>query len=131
MNQSSIEQDKQAFIQLYADSVHELENPGNGWLVCTTQFLDRHNDYIQVCVRKYGDDWEISDDGYLHKELLDRYGDNDAKKILASYLKDTTIEQCDPCISGHIELRCFPSEDKLIQSLHTLIQAIIVLVNQE
>ena len=41
----------------------------NGWHEITTPHLDRHNDYIQIYVRKSGDGFLMTDDGYILDDL--------------------------------------------------------------
>jgi hypothetical protein len=40
------------------------------WTEITTPFLDRHNDYIQIYLKKEGDDYILSDDGYTINDLI-------------------------------------------------------------
>jgi len=40
-----------------------------GWVEITTPFLDRHNDQIQIYVRKEGNHYLISDDGFILRDL--------------------------------------------------------------
>jgi len=40
------------------------------WIEVTTPHLDRHNDCLQVYIRKDGDSYELSDDGYTLNDLL-------------------------------------------------------------
>jgi hypothetical protein len=50
--------------------LREIEN-NPGWFEITTPNLDRHNDYLQIYVKKEGDSFIISDDGYTINDLLD------------------------------------------------------------
>jgi len=47
-----------------------LRQIDNDWVELTTPHLDRHNDYLQVYVRKDGDGYVFSDDGYTINDLL-------------------------------------------------------------
>ncbi|WP_428070688.1 DUF1829 domain-containing protein [Candidatus Avelusimicrobium alvi] len=40
------------------------------WTEITTPFLDRHNDYIQIYLKKEGDEYILSDDGYTINDLI-------------------------------------------------------------
>jgi len=44
----------------------------NGWVEITTPYLDRHNDYIQIYLRRQGNEWVLTDDGYKIADLLNR-----------------------------------------------------------
>lgn len=39
------------------------------WSEITTPYLDRHNDYIQIYLKKDGDDYFLTDDGYTISDL--------------------------------------------------------------
>jgi len=39
------------------------------WVVITTPYLDRHNDYIQIYAKKTGEDFILTDDGYTIEDL--------------------------------------------------------------
>ncbi len=42
----------------------------NNWVEITTPYLDRHNDYLQIYVKKKGaDKYELTDDGYTIRDL--------------------------------------------------------------
>jgi len=42
----------------------------DGWVQITAPFLDRHNDHIQIYVRSDGDNFILTDDGYIINDLL-------------------------------------------------------------
>ncbi|MCL2142755.1 MAG: DUF1828 domain-containing protein [Methanomassiliicoccaceae archaeon] len=46
-----------------------LKTVSSGWTEINTPFLDRHNDGIQIYVRKVGDKLELTDDGYTLSDL--------------------------------------------------------------
>jgi len=46
-----------------------LRTVSSGWTEINTPFLDRHNDGIQIYVRKIGDKLELTDDGYTLSDL--------------------------------------------------------------
>lgn len=39
------------------------------WAEITTPYLDRHNDHLQLYIRKDGDTYEMTDDGYILSDL--------------------------------------------------------------
>ncbi len=39
------------------------------WIEITTPYVDRHNDYLQIYVGKFGDNWVLTDDGYIIRDL--------------------------------------------------------------
>jgi len=47
-----------------------LRQIDNDWVEVTTPHLDRHNDYLQMYIRKDGDGYVFSDDGYTINDLL-------------------------------------------------------------
>lgn len=61
----------------------------NGWVEVTTPFLDRHNDYIQIYVRKHGEAITITDDGETIQDLRSYGCDLDTPK--RSALLNTTL----------------------------------------
>ena len=38
----------------------------NEWAEITTPYLDRHNDYIQIYLKKDGNDYLLTDDSYYN-----------------------------------------------------------------
>jgi len=46
-----------------------LKTVKDGWVEVNTPFMDRHNDGLQIYVRKVGDYVEITDDGYAISDL--------------------------------------------------------------
>lgn len=47
-----------------------LKQIGTDWIEITTPHLDRHNDCIQVYVRKEGNGFVLTDDGYIISDLI-------------------------------------------------------------
>lgn len=47
--------------------IQELEGE---WVEITTPYLDRHNDYLQLYVKKENDNYLITDDSYIIEDLL-------------------------------------------------------------
>lgn len=48
-----------------------LRQAGADWIQITTPYLDRHNDYLQLYVRKENGGYVLTDDGYVITDLLD------------------------------------------------------------
>ena len=46
-----------------------LQDLKNDWVEITTPYLDRHNDYIQIYVRKQGNAYLLTDDGFTIRDL--------------------------------------------------------------
>ena len=46
-------------------SLRELDD----WIEITTPYLDRHNDCLQIYVRKHADGYVLTDDGYVLDDL--------------------------------------------------------------
>ena len=41
----------------------------DGWVEITTPYLDRHNDYLQIYVKRDNDGFVLTDDGYIISDL--------------------------------------------------------------
>lgn len=39
------------------------------WIEITTPYLDRHNDYLQIYIRRQNDNYTLTDDGYILADL--------------------------------------------------------------
>jgi hypothetical protein len=46
-----------------------IKHINNEWVELTTPYLDRHNDCLQLYIRKNGDRYELTDDGYIITDL--------------------------------------------------------------
>jgi hypothetical protein len=94
----------------------------NGWLEITTPYLDRHNDYIQIYLRKEGEEWLLTDDGYTLADLAQSGCDIDTprrKALLASTLNGFGVQ-----MNGEaLVVRAFPENFSLRK--HSLLQAIL------
>lgn len=47
-----------------------IKQLGSNWVELTTPHLDRHNDCLQIYVRKNGAEYELTDDGYIISDLI-------------------------------------------------------------
>jgi len=50
------------------------------WIEITTPYLDRHNDYLQIYVKKTPNGYILTDDGYIIEDLRNSGCDIDTKK---------------------------------------------------
>lgn len=48
----------------------ELKQVSSEWVEITTPYLDRHNDFLSIYVRRDGDNFELTDDGYIINDLF-------------------------------------------------------------
>jgi len=47
-----------------------LKEVGNAWVEITTPYLDRHNDCLQIYVKRSNGDYLLTDDGYIISDLI-------------------------------------------------------------
>ncbi|MDR2463073.1 MAG: DUF1829 domain-containing protein [Verrucomicrobiales bacterium] len=57
------------YVRWIKDKTVLLEVSG-GWTEITTPHLDRHNDQLQIYVKKQGDGFVLTDDGYIISDLI-------------------------------------------------------------
>ena len=64
-------QDVQALLDQYWAWLRERTNISelDGWIEITTPYLDRHNDYLQIYVKRVGGGFMLTDDGYVLDDL--------------------------------------------------------------
>jgi len=98
-----------------------LREIGNA-IEITTPFLDRHNDYIQIYVRKSGDGYVITDDGETIQDLEMSGVKLDTPKRLE--LLNMTARGFGVTVAGQ-ELSILTSPDKFPLAKHSLVQTII------
>jgi hypothetical protein len=93
----------------------------NGACEITTPFLDRHNDFLQIYVKKEGDKFFLTDAGYILADLQMSGLDLTPKRqtILQTILRGFGVEQHDS------ELRVRASKKDFPQQKHSLIQAML------
>jgi len=95
----------------------------NDWSEITTPYLDRHNDYIQIYLKKEGDDYILTDDGYTINDL-EQEGCNlnsDRRKSLLTLALNGFGVQKDA--EDALLVRASPRDFSLKK--HNLIQAIL------
>lgn len=94
----------------------------NGWTEITTPYLDRHNDYIQIYLRKNGDEWELTDDGETLIDLIQSGCELDTPRRKA--LLQTTLNGFGMHLAnGAITVKT--KQDSFALRKHNLIQAIL------
>ncbi len=94
----------------------------NGICEITTPFLDRHNDQLQIYVKRYDNRLILTDDGYTIRDLkLSRCELNteERQQILSSVLNGFGVH-----LDGD-ELKVEGREDNFPQKKHNLVQAIL------
>lgn len=94
----------------------------NGYLEITTPFLDRHNDHMQIYVKKDGDKFVLTDDGYTINELALSGVDiltGKRQEILRTMLNRFNVKLIDDEIQVDANASNFP------QRKHSLIQAML------
>lgn len=93
----------------------------NGACEITTPFLDRHNDFLQIYVKKEGDKFFLTDAGYILADLQMSGLDLTPKRqtILQTILRGFGVEQ------HNSELRVRASKKDFPQQKHSLLQAML------
>lgn len=92
------------------------------WIEITTPYLDRHNDYLQIYIRRQSDNYTLTDDGYILGDL-ERSGCNlDTPKrnaLLTMTLNGFGVQLNDDALTVHA------TKDNFAQKKHNLIQAML------
>jgi len=94
-----------------------------GWVEITTPYLDRHNDYIQIYVKKENNKFVLSDDGYIISDLIQSGCDLNTQKrkeLLRTTLNGFGVKQLK---SG--ELLVHSTSENFALQKHNLIQAML------
>lgn len=65
---AEVEQMMERYLTWLRDKT-KLRGLEDGWVEITTPHLDRHNDYLQIYVRRAGDDYVLTDDGHVLQDL--------------------------------------------------------------
>ncbi len=92
------------------------------WVEITTPYLDRHNDYIQIYVKKDNNKLILTDDGYIISDLIQSGCDLDTPKrrdLLKTTLNGFGVEQ-----EGE-ELFVYSTPETFALKKHNLIQALL------
>ncbi len=94
------------------------------WTEITTPFMDRHNDYLQIYIKKEDDNYILSDDGYIISDLESsgceiKVG-SERKELLEMTLNGFGIKT-----NSNDELVVYASEGDFARKKHNLIQAMM------
>ena len=94
----------------------------NDWVEITTPYLDRHNDYIQIYVRKTNGKYLLTDDGFTIRDLElsgVTVGTESRMNLLTLTARGFGIDYED----GQLKVVTLPEEFSIKK--HNLVQAII------
>ncbi len=67
-----LKDDAENLLKRYFDWLKEktfLKSIDDEWIEITTPYLDRHNDCLQIYLKRIGSNYSISDDGYILEDL--------------------------------------------------------------
>ena len=95
-----------------------------GWVEITTPYLDRHNDYLQIYLRREADELLLTDDGYILRDLEQTGCTLDTEKrqdLLRATLRGFGVQEHD----GALEVRT--SEKGFAAKKHDLVQAMLAI----
>ena len=101
-----------------------LKNINDEWMEITTPHLDRHNDCLQIYLKKDGNNFLLTDDGYIIDDLTTSGCDlttHKRKEILTSILNSfgVHLDQVNHQLMIHASEQDFPLKK------HNLIQAML------
>jgi Domain of unknown function DUF1829/Domain of unknown function DUF1828 len=100
----------------------KLKSVHSEWVEITTPFLDRHNDYIQLYVKKENESFRLTDDGNTIRDLEISGCNLDTPKrkgLLETAVRGFTVDATDNILSVRASAENFPLRK------HALIQAIL------
>ena len=93
------------------------------WVEITTPYLDRHNDCLQIYVRRVNGEFELTDDGYIIEDL-EHSGCNIHKSSKRRSLFKTTLNGFGVKDDGKV-LKVTASENNFALRKHNLVQAML------
>jgi hypothetical protein len=99
-----------------------LEKVSDEWVKITSPYLDRHNDYIQIYVKKNNNEYVFSDDAYIINDLINSGCKLDAPKrkdLLNITLAGFGVKLVDDA------LEVVASKDDFAIKKHNFIQAML------
>ena len=117
-------QDIQNLLTTYYDwlkdktELHQLDQ----WVEITTPYLDRHNDYVQIYVKKTNGGFLLTDDGYIIDDLQQSGCKLDSRKrqaLLKMTLNGFGVKQEGKALQVHASAENFASRK------HNLVQAML------
>jgi len=94
------------------------------WVEITTPYLDRHNDYLQIYIKRQNGDYLLTDDGYILGDLERSGCKLDTPKrhaLLTLTLNGFGVQLA----NGELTIRA--SQDNFAQKKHNLIQAMLAI----
>jgi len=92
------------------------------WIEITTPFLDRHNDYLQIYVKKEGNNYFLTDDGFILNDLISSgcaLDSDKRKKLFISTINGFGIKEDHNMLITRATKENFPIKK------HNLIQAML------
>lgn len=92
------------------------------WTEITTPYLDRHNDYIQLYLRRWNGGYLLSDDGFTIRDLEQsgcKVNTQKRQQLLRATLAGFGVQQRQDALEVHASAQNFPMQK------HNLIQAIL------
>ena len=92
------------------------------WIEITTPYLDRHNDYLQIYVKKTNGGFLLTDDGYIIDDLKQSGYKLDSQKnqeLLQMTLNSFGIKKDGNALQVHASAESFASRK------HNLVQAML------
>lgn len=99
-----------------------LRDVNGGWVEITTPHLDRHNDYLQLYVRRNGDTLILTDDGYTIEDLTQsgcRLDSPKRQSLLEMILAGFGVQERGGRLEAHATPENFPLRK------HSLVQAML------
>jgi hypothetical protein len=99
-----------------------LRQAPDNWVEITTPYLDRHNDYLQIYVRKHNGGFVLTDDGYIIEDLKHSGCKLDSPKrqdLLRMTLAGFGVQDSD----GRLEV--LASGENFALRKHNLVQAML------
>jgi hypothetical protein len=115
----------QALLEQYRSWLKEkttLRQVDHEWVEITTPYLDRHNDYIQIYVRKNNGGFQLTDDGYTIGDLIQsgcKFDSSNRQELLKMTLAGFGIQNHD----GQLEVRA--SQENFALRKHNLLQSML------
>jgi hypothetical protein len=99
----------------------------NGVCEIVTPFLDRHNDHLEIYVKRQGDDFVLSDDGYVLADLEQSGFEvtTERRRTTFQTLLNGFGVQCSP--DGELRVEARPQN--FAQKKHNLLQAMLAVTD--
>ena len=98
----------------------------NQWVEITTPYLDRHNDYLQIYVKKTNGGFLLTDDGYIIDDLKQsgcKLDSHKRQELLKMTLNGFGVQK-----DGN-ELQVHASAESFALRKHNLLQAMLAVHN--